>query len=707
MRWTNKTDCGGGSRLRATPHWPSLREAMEASPHSERATLSRDLSEFFVELSIALHRHSMYPSGHPALMPAIESLTRRAEKLFEERPQIAFGVARRQLIVDGVATDPDQPVLRRLADGLHRHHIGALSIMRGVDVQELGDALHALAAEPERDGPLALKPQAAGWPHIKVHPLSFDGLTLSDETGANADSERVSQGSELWIGLARAALSADSTEGEQELSEPSDVARAIDENSARDKIIIGYLLQIARELRTASDEAAEELKQRTSRLIASLKPGTLRRLIAMTGDAQQRMQFVRDVTHGLAVDAVLEIVKAAADASGQTISHGLVRMLTKLAAHAERGTDLTRPRADAELREQVGRLLDDWRLEDPNPEVYGRVLEHLASTHADTSRSKWTEAAEPEPLRLVQMSLEAGASGPLADKAIDQAINGGRLSALLDLIASPPEGQQAGADMILARLTRPENLKGLFANDRADLSGLDQLLPRLSVEGYDPLLEALGLSPSRIVRRRLLDLLGRAPLDITPLVIARLSDARWYVQRNMLMLLARSRQVPRTFSAVPWTQHPDARVRSEAIRLQLTMAHERDLGVDAALNDPDPRIVHLGLTAIGDTCPAPLVDRVIDLALASDLGEDSRLLAVNSLTRVRRADVLDALLQLSVGGRSLFGRTRLLPKTPVLVAVVRALSATWSDEPRASGVLAAAARSSDPDLRQAVARQTT
>ena len=106
---------------------------MEAAPRSERVSLSRDLSEFLIELSIALHRHSMYPSGHPALVPAIESVTRRAEKLLQDRPQIAFGVARRQLIIDGVTTDPEQPVLRRLADGLHRHHIGAVSIMRGVE----------------------------------------------------------------------------------------------------------------------------------------------------------------------------------------------------------------------------------------------------------------------------------------------------------------------------------------------------------------------------------------------------------------------------------------------------------------------------------------------------------------------------------------------------------------------------------------------
>jgi hypothetical protein len=680
---------------------------MEAAPRSERVTLSRDLSEFLVELSIALHRHSMYPSGHPALVPAIESVTRRAERLLQDRPSIAFGVARRQLIIDGVTTDPDQPVLRRLADGLHRHHIGAVSIMRGVQIQELGEALHALAIEADKDGPLGLKANVVSWPRVKLHPLTFDGLALLGATpsGGGPDSQQASRGAELWVGLARAALASDGSEGGQVSSEPSAVAKALDENTGRaeayDRAIVGLLLQIARELKTATGETAEELKRRTSRLIASLKPGTLRRLVAMGGNQEQRDQFVLDAMHGMAVDAVLEIVKASADASGQTISHGLVRMLTKLATHAERGSDLTRPRADVELREQVGRLLEDWRLEDPNPESYGRVLEHLA-TSVNTDAPRVGVSAEPDPLRLVQMSLEADAFGPLADRAIDQAINAGQLSGLLELIASPPEGAQAGAEMILARLIRPENLRGMFTGERVDLAALDRLLPRLSIEGYEPLLEALGSSPSRTVRRRLLDLLGRTQVDITPLVIGRLNDERWYVQRNMLMLLTRSGHVPATFSAVPWTTHPDARVRSEAIRLQLTLPHERNAGIVVSLTDRDSRIVHLGLTAIGDACPPALVEYVIDLALAPDVGQDSRLLAVNSLARLRLAPALDAFLQLSDGGRSFFGRVRLPPKTPVLVAVIRALSLTWSHDPRAAAVLAAVARSSDPELRQAV-----
>ena len=170
---------------------------MEAAPRSERVSPSRDVSEFLVELSIALHRHSMYPSGHPALVPAIESVTRRAERLLQDRLSIAFGVARRQLIIDGVTTDPEQPVLRRLADGLHRHHIGAVSIMRGVNTHELGEALVALSAEPDRDGPMGLKRVVSSWPHVKVHPLTFDGLALVGDAPIGAggqDSEHASIG---------------------------------------------------------------------------------------------------------------------------------------------------------------------------------------------------------------------------------------------------------------------------------------------------------------------------------------------------------------------------------------------------------------------------------------------------------------------------------------------------------------------------------
>ena len=145
---------------------------------------------------------------------------------------IAFGVARRQLIIEGVATDPNHPVLRRLAEGLHRHHLGAISVTRGVTAAEFSSALRALSADVDRDGPLGLAPanRMLDWTHVRLHPLTFDRLELIGEAPLAADGSAGQsgwKGAELWIGLARAAMANDAAgqPAETTSTEPSIVAR--------------------------------------------------------------------------------------------------------------------------------------------------------------------------------------------------------------------------------------------------------------------------------------------------------------------------------------------------------------------------------------------------------------------------------------------------------------------------------------------------
>jgi hypothetical protein len=683
-----------------------------ASPKPERVTLSREYSDFLVELSIALHKHAIYPTGHPSLGPAAAGVTRRAERLLEDRPVLAFGVARRQLIIEGVATDPNQPVLRRLADGLHRHHLGAISFSRGLQPDEIASALQALSADVERDGPLGLAPRGRlrEWPHVRLHPLTFDRLELvSDapvESGAGGTGQ--SRVADLWIGLARAAMASDERDQPEAASaEPAVVAKAIDEHrgqAAYDQVIVGYLLQIAHELKSATGVEAAALRRRTARLVGALRPETLRRLVEMGGDAAQRRTFVLEAASGMAVDAVLEILKAAADASGQTISHGLVRMLSKLAAHAELGREEARPLADSALREQVERLLSGWQLADPNPDAYGKVLQHLAtSVPARTSQGELRSDSE-DPLRIVQMSLEVGGSGPLVDRALDRLIDDGAIGSVLNLAASLPPAAGGAAEELMARLVAPSSIAALVAWEPLDVDSLDQLLPVISLEGYEVLLDALVTSVNRSTRRKLLDRLAHTQLDVGALIAARLEDERWYVQRNMLVLLQHLGRLPPAYSPMHWTRHRDARVRYEAIQLQLTIPAERDLGVRTALEDSDLRIMRLGLTTVQDYCPPSLVPLVVSVALRPKVPEELRVVAIRALGRCRDPRALEALLQLADGGRTMLGRPKLAPGTPACLAALRALSQAWSQDPRAAALLALAVGSSAPEVRQAVAR---
>jgi hypothetical protein len=604
-------------------------------------------------------------------------------------------------------------VLRRLAETLHRQHLGAVSLLRGLDAAEISDALRTLAGEGN-DGPLGLGPpeRRPQWKHVRLHPLTFDRLALvvtEPGEGAGTSGSFGGRGAELWLGLAQAAIAGEAL-GQPDAGtpvplEPEAVAQAIDQHhgaEAYDQVIVGHLLQIAQELRGGSPVEHVSLRRRTSRLIAKLRPDTLRRLVEMGGNVAQRRAFVMDATHGMAVDAVLEILKAAGDISGQTISQGLVRMLSKLAAQAEGGGERARPVADAALREQVGRLLSGWELTDPNPEAYGRFLQRVTSRATEDEPAMAPDASDrPEPLRVVQMSLEIDGVGPLLTRAVDRAVDDRQTTALLDLLASPPASASSAAAAVHARLVSARTMGRLIGHHPVDFDSIDRLLPDLPPDAFNPLLDTLATSDNRTVRRRLLDRLAKVETDISSLVTSRLYDGRWFVQRNMLVLLERSGRAPNGFSASTWATHLDPRVRHQAIRLQLTLPQERDHAIRAALEDGDPRLLRVGLVALQASCPASMARPVIAVSDDVFVDEEHRILAVNALGRCRAVEALEALLRLVDGGKTLLGRPRLPPRTPLVLAAVRALAGAWSTEPRAAAILALAGRSSDPELRKA------
>ncbi len=677
------------------------------APGGERATLSRDLADFLIELSIALHKHAMYPEGHPSLAPAAAGLTRRAALLLQDRATVSLGVARNQLVIEGVATDPKHPVLRELAGRLHRHHLGAITFRRGVEQEEVADALQTLAIEAERTGqPLGLgdRDRLAAWPHVQLHALTYERLELTDQSGPAA-GEGDARAAQLWVGLARAALATAPEDTRPTPTEPAVIAQAIDQHSKAeatgyDQVIVGYLLQIAAELKTAGSAEAAALRRRTSRLIRTLKPETLQRLVRMGGDFAQRRQFVSDAADGMAVDAVLDILKAAAETSHATISHSLVRLLSKLAVHAEVGAAPVRPQADAALREQVQQLLAGWTLSDPNPGAYGAALQRMAQ--AAPAGAPRTDHHATEPDRLVAMALEIGTMGPRLPAAVDRVVAEGRLAQLLDALEGGV-ADSAAAATVRARIATAAAVQQIVARAPIDFKLLERLVPLVGAAAAPPLLDALAAAESRGARRGLLAQLAKMGAEIAPFVIARLGDSRWYVTRNLLALLEELGPPPAGFSAAAYMRHADARVRWQAVKLQLKLPAERDEALIAGLRDQDPRTLRLALSiavalqACPDTAVPLLVNRATDRTLAGDL----RALAVRCLGYTKAPAALETLLQLTAGGRTLFRREKLAAKSPELLVALAALATGWRRDPRARARLLIAAASSDEEIRRA------
>jgi hypothetical protein len=707
------------------PGAPTQPVASRPGP-GQRAALSRELSDFLIEFSIALHKHSMYPGGHPTLAPASEGVARRLEGLLAERGSLSLGVARDQLVIEGVATDPRHPVLKDLAERLHRHHLGAVSFTRGVGGQEIAESLKLLAVDAGRVGeePLGLKPlsKIATWPHIRLYPMTFDRLQLleaEEREGEGKGAPASAKSAQLWVGLARAALASEDmakpspqpadaqapgaesdtptaplTDAEIETAldaatpaaeltaaeaKPEAVAKAIESHergTAYDQVIVGYMLQIADELKTAGGSGAVALKKRMSRLIGALDQSTLSRLLDMGGDLTQRRQFLLDASQGMAVDAVVDLVRAATGA-GAPISRSMLRMLTKLGYHAERGPAASRVIAETNLREQVAELVQGWALADPNPEGYAAALEKMATASPALLAPGEAQYAA-EPLRVLEMACEAGATGAGVKRAMDQLVAAGQLGVALDVIGRAQRAT-AAADAIAARVVTPETLRMLLAEQPVDFALVDRVVARMDDSAAEPMLDALAESESRQVRRALIDRLLKIGPVLGPHLLSRLGDERWYVVRNLLYLAAELPSAPQGLSAAQFTQHADIRVRREALRVLFKDPAVRTRAICTALSDQDPRVKRLALAAAAEgKCPEPAVPLVVALA-TGDEDSELRVAAIRTLAAEGGRLSLDALLRLTHLRRSLLGTMKRVSDEPEFMAALGALGRFLAD----------------------------
>ncbi len=83
----------------------------------------------------------------------------------------------------------------------------------------------------------------------------------------------------------------------------------------------------------------------------------------------------------------------------------------------------------------------------------------------------------------------------------------------------------------------------------------------------EPIVERLGLARHYTERRRWIDLLTRISGNAQQIMITFLGDERWYLVRNLVMVLG-AEPTPAVLKAIqPLYQHPHPQVRTEAIRL--------------------------------------------------------------------------------------------------------------------------------------------
>jgi hypothetical protein len=711
-----------------------------------RATLSRELSDFLVELSIAMQKHAIYPVGHPLLTAAVDGVMKKIALLLADRESLAIGIARRQLIIEGVGTDPNHPLLKELAGRLHKHNLGAIKLGQGLTRDELGDALATIAVDTGR-GVQPLGDAAAEvserWSNVRLFPLNYERLELlhageEDEEGEGRIRRRKqsAKAAQLWVGMARAAMMLDEdADLSADAANPLVVAQAIDarhKEKAYDQVIVGFLLQIADELKKQGGAPETmELQKRISALVQQLSPETLKKLLHMGGDSGQQRRFLLNAAQGMNVDAVLDLVRASSGDGKQTISHSMMRLFSKLSKHADHDIDpVRRANADASVREHMQKLINEWSLDDPNPTAYGKVLHTLSR---QTSSSAASEYVDCEPERIVQMGLELSASGPRFEHALTAMLDSAHFEALLEALDNAPD--RNFADAVWQHLDSQDILWSALSQTRLDFGVIGRIAQRKGLSAAEPLLDVLERTKEQRTREQLLEVLATLGDDLGPILVRRIDGARAELRRDLFLLLGKLSSIPAGFDVSPFLMHTDPAVRREAIRLLLKFVETREEAIVAAVSDMDERAVFHGLMAAQEGgCPPRAVGIIHQRITAGDLDSSLITLAIRVLAAadsgavpvlsgkgrtsvmMKASDIqaasadsgrktMEWLLN-KVAQRSRFRRKwQLQPKSPEMLAALGALASYWNQNPDVQEIVHLAVQTKDPELKKAMGAQ--
>lgn len=670
-----------------------------STPRSEVA-LTRDLSEFLIELSIAAHRFAIYPKDHPSLGTAVGDLSARLHQLLRGRESIALGVAQEQLVIDGVATDKRNPVLTDLARRLHGHQLGAVTFMRGFDQASVQGLLEALASDHDGESqPLGLLPpgERPSWPGVVLASVGYEDLEIDDE----AQGERARNALQLWIGLARAAVSVDTDEPLDEIPDTEEVAAKInakDRDRAYDQVIIGYLLQLSEELGRGGD-GDQGVRNNVSQLVKRLDRSTLARILEMGGDMDARRQFLQSAMDALPSMAVVQMLDAAAEASGTSISRSLTMLLTKLARHAD-DEDADRSREGSEhLSEEMDRMLRGWELDSPNPEQYDRALRDLSNFGTHEGR----DVAGPA-VSVIQMAIEVDQYGDTVEKSLLDLVEAGELTRVAPIILEA-EGSEAAASM-RERLSDPSLIGDLSQRQDVDPRSLalltDFLEPSIAAAS---LVDLVRVTESDQVRakalERLMELVDHIGDGVS--VLLESDDAR--VVLAGLHVVRRTGVAPAGFSPLELLASPNAEVRGAALEQALQSEETRATALDLALRTGDEQLQGTALESMAEDPPEEALSSVVrEIVARPGVPPWLSRMGIHVLSASDSEVALEGLLDFVVVGRTLFGRPKLADPDRAVIDAIEALG-RHEAHANVANVLKQARRSKDERVRRAAGRR--
>lgn len=650
--------------------------------------------EFVRALALGWKNLAAYPAGHPVLINSLDLIHRRLEELRGPAGDITLGIARDGILYGQEKIDSNYA--QKFGNALYTRGVALLRFDMNTNVGDIERFLRMLGAGSTSDNKRAIWDEltAAGVVSIHLQPVDYSDVKVSDDLTSDAPktdaealweeilraiiaghelspegqrllSQKIRSASELAAlilqyvnSLEKAAeFDPDATFGVK-FTARIDTADAAQVATRLGDAVGAFISSSSGSRRDIAVQQAIELLKT---LPDPMRGAVMRAVMRVLAGDDTAAVLLRDFVSSLPKDEVLETLRTLS--SMMSLSTHAMRLVESLMATAK-PVVLETP-VSAEMISSVIHLFGEDDVDRFNPDDHTQLLDQVSVEIPETTSNAVTGSladlgdrvdtvAEPSVNRqlattvvhLVRIHgprrapwallerLESVFRIELAAKRFDVPLDMARQLQEIAITTSNPALQDA-IHGFFDRVGSAETLRMLIDAMHAQpdqARSIEQLLEILGTAAAKNLLLALAEENNRSRRRRLLTFVASLGSIIVPEVKPFLSDSRWYVVRNMLVLLRAINDRSLLGDIRKCAAHTDLRVRLEAIRALIALEPTPPRGLlEDAIRDPDPKIAEKAIVLVGNYGIKEAVDPLLQVIDGNDVFGARRVLRLRAL----------------------------------------------------------------------------
>ncbi|MBK5275525.1 MAG: HEAT repeat domain-containing protein [Desulfuromonadales bacterium] len=652
------------------------------------------LSALIVELNISRRNFNSYPKGHPLIVASFQKVFFHYERLLEARDQVTLGFAKDTLMVGETSLDKANIVFRDFARVLFEHRIALLTLQSGLTPRELENFYKILSLKREevkRHGGIEALWNKARITAMTIQPITYDLFDSKNDDSSTTPDPGIDKG--FWERFTQAVMTSMASISNVQYDadmDPGLLATALNgcyENHTTDTDPDDYLRAVTKFIRYGVTQLTPGDKggipyDKLAAFISKLNPDLRRQILSSTFELKMPdgTSVAEGIAHALTSGAALEILQ---DFNDNQIKSPptIVLILKKLSDRATKQGKDTPPIDTSSVKSTVREIFLEHAAEEFVPDDYqqalntiilenqiprsipdniGELLATIESSHLESQISDIimnlvtsVDSSPEEREQLIQnlndmfaYHLQTGSYWQLIamiERASDSSL--------------PDEIRNHLRENYTRREFLDEILDGLTIWGKPRYGDIHQLISLIGSPFIEVLLDHLATEETMSLRRFMMDrLIEMGPLTVDP-IARRLDDDRWFVLRNLLIILKNQNDQSVIPLIRPLARHANIRIRQEALGVLIMRkdnAAERQVLRD--LDSPD-RELQMAAVQLADKSRLPEIHvKLLDMLGRPGLSPaecELKSAVIASLSEMRRIEALPVFAGI-LASRSLF-----------------------------------------------------